>query len=134
MRRQALVPDSVQDSAAGLTRRAWGLLLAAATRRRGDVDAFAGHDVAAEWLTPHGSGMAVAANALAPELMAEMNALTPVQGRDFSLRGQKLTRLRSAPLNLDDDFSFPRMFRDKIEVLQPCSAIWSKLLHARLNR
>src|SRR6185312_16312360 len=63
MRPQALVPDSVQDSAEGVVRRAWSLLLAAAARRRGDRDpSTAGHDVALQWLTGHGSQIAVAAN------------------------------------------------------------------------
>ena len=64
MRSHPLVPDSAEDSAAALVRRAWGFLLAAAARRHTGADSGVGHDAAAPWLTWQGLATpAVVANA-----------------------------------------------------------------------
>ena len=71
------------------------MLLAVAARRRGDGDAFAGHDVAAQWLTSHGSGVAVAANAPVAarpllELYAPICEATPSRPLTLAHLGQSL--------------------------------------------
>jgi len=78
MRPSALTTDSVKDSTTVLVQRAWGLLLAAAARRRGGRDlSGVGHDVA-QWLTWNGAGASTVATNVPAAVRPLLELYAPV--------------------------------------------------------